>query len=154
MERDSGDNRFSHPRVYSFLADQLEYLNGFPIQSSGLEIPLISIIGPPDDFFSKHAARHHVIEGETKIIGSEASALGVYAYVVDSSIDVTISAGFSEEEMRSSSGNRELIAVTKFLSAMSTKKLTDQHRLVYWLSDSMNLVSFLTKGSSVPSIQN
>jgi len=114
---------------------------------------LLSIIGPPSNFYSKHSVSHHVIDKNNFIVASDASAFGIYAYSVRAPLDIEIAAGFSEAEMHLSSGHRELIAVSKFLSAMKGKKQNRDPWFIYWLTDSSNLVVFLTKGSSVVDVQ-
>jgi hypothetical protein len=60
----------------------------------------------------------------------------------------------NEEERRLSSGHRELIAVTKTLKYYeSTNATNSQTTNVYWLTDSQNMTTFLTKGSSKGPIQ-
>jgi lysophospholipid acyltransferase (LPLAT)-like uncharacterized protein len=60
----------------------------------------------------------------------------------------------NEEERRLSSGHRELIAVTKTLKYYeSTNATNSQATNVYWLTDSQNMTTFLTKGFSKGPIQ-
>ncbi len=60
---------------------------------------------------------------------------------------------FSEAEKRFSSGHRELLSVHKMVEHwVHTRQMFE--RQIYWMTDSMNVVSFLEKGSSKPHIQN
>jgi len=60
----------------------------------------------------------------------------------------------SEEERKLSSGHRELLAVTRTLEHYERSgTITTRATNVYWLTDSQNLVTFLTKGSGKMHIQ-
>jgi len=93
-----------------FLKEHLDTFNGFPIQPTALEIPLLSILGPPDKLFSKFNVRHHVVQGEKMVMASDASAFGVYAYSIESPIHIEISAVFTEAKMTTSSSFRGIIS--------------------------------------------
>ena len=60
---------------------------------------------------------------------------------------------FSVEEAEQSSGERELLAILRFLQHDLAQQTLFRANVV-WLTDSSNVVSFLTKGSPKPGIQS
>jgi DNA N-6-adenine-methyltransferase (Dam) len=58
------------------------------------------------------------------------------------------------EERRLSSGHRELLAITKTLQYYGSRGATNNMATnIYWLTDSQNMATFLTKGSGKSHIQ-
>ena len=61
---------------------------------------------------------------------------------------------FTEEESRMSSGHRELLTVRHALDKEAVFAVLEPgKRTILWLTDSANMVTFLTKGSTKPAIQ-
>jgi len=67
--------------------------------------------------------------------------------------DIKFMAGLTTEEMKLSSGHRELLAVLKTLVMVHSTPGKREPTNVYWITDSENLVSFLSKGSAKINIQ-
>ena len=129
------------------LVDSFPDFNGAPIRNESTAVPLTRylpnsdpdrcVYGPPPD----------------AIIASDASQHAVCSY------DVHGANGFFHQEVLSltesaySSGHRELLAVLSALQSETQASFSGTASSVYWLTDSQNLVTFLTKGSSKPAIQ-
>lgn len=78
---------------------------------------------------------------------SDASATRVVSYNLLDSKQEILNVLFNEEERGLSSGMRELLAVDKILNIWTdTRAICNKH--IYWCTDSTNVVSFLTKGST------
>ena len=129
------------------LVDSLTEFNGAPIRNEATAVPLSSFLdGMPDNRF---VYRPPLVA--PAVIASDASAHAICSY------DVQNAGGFFHQDVLSipeasySSGHRELLAVLSMLRSTSVTSILS--RSVYWLTDSENLVTFLTKGSSRPSIQ-
>ena len=131
------------------LVDSLSEFNGAPIRNEATAIPLSSFLdGLPDDRFVYQRSAD-----TPAVIASDASEHAICSY------DVQNAGGFFHQDILSiseasySSGHRELLAVLSTLrSSSSTASLSS--RSCYWLTDSENLVTFLTKGSSKLAIQS
>ena len=78
-------------------------------------------------------------------ICSDASDTHSYLYEMDKFTFVH-EFKFIKEESNASSGYRELLSVIKFIESYQKDKFTNQ-TVIYWLTDSQNLYSFLKKGS-------
>ena len=138
----------------SFLSTFPDY-NGHPISHSANAISLISLIGPPDNHFSSSFVPQHLPELPQDIFASDASNIAVCSYSIKSDQDFFFIGQLSIDQTTLSSGHRELLAVYLSLQARLRNKgpwssLTN----VFWLTDSQNLVTFLTKGSTKPAIQD
>ena len=128
------------------LADLLEALNGSPIRNEGTAIPLSSFLGQPDV-----RVVHGVISPHA-VIASDASNQASCSYDVRGAGGLFHQEMFTEEEAALSSGHRELLAVQHALQVMPLAGRTSALS-VFWLTDSQNLVTFLSKGSSRRHIQ-
>jgi hypothetical protein len=85
---------------------------------------------------------------------SDASASGYCAFTIDSSYPLFQQGVFTDDEMRTSSGMRELLAIRAFLLTFAGRIEDLQLRRIYWLTDSQNVTAFLSKGSPKPHINN
>lgn len=124
-----------------------------PIRSTSTEISVLSIIGPPSTFMKSSFVANHVRTGEEKIWASDASGYATCAYSIKGE-HLYFRGKLTDEERKLSSGHRELLAVTRTLEHYErTGTLSNNATSVYWLTDSQNMATFLTKGSGKPHIQ-
>ena len=128
--------------------------NGQPITHSSNSVSLISIIGPPDAFFTDSFVKIHTPTLPKEIFVSDASNIAVCSYSLGLKHPFFFIGQLSESETTTSSGQRELLAVKLALQAKldSSGPWSTQTNL-FWLTDSQNLVTFLTKGSTKFPIQ-
>jgi hypothetical protein len=137
----------------TFFAENCSSFDNSPIRSAATEISVLSIIGPPDNFIKKGFVANHARTDNEKIWASDASGYATCAYSIKGD-HLYFRGTLNEEERQLSSGHRELIAVTKTLKYYeSTNATNSQATNVYWLTDSQNMTTFLTKGSSKGPIQ-
>ena len=139
--------------LQSFLSTFPLY-NGNPIAHSCDSISLLSIIGPPNDYFSNSFVPQHIPELPSSIFASDASNVAVCSYSLSSHDQFFFVGKLTQDQALISSGHRELLAVLLSLQARANSTgpwpcLTN----VFWLTDSQNLVSFMNKGSTKPDIQ-
>jgi len=137
----------------SFIWRNLKFFHGYPAQSPATEVSVVSIIGPPEEFLSKLQIQGHRAIGTQCVWASDASAFGTFAYSIKSPVNLDSASNFSEKEMTLSSGLRELLAVVKALPVIIAAKSKEDPWHIYWLTDSTNLVAFLSKGSMKSHIQ-
>ena len=135
-----------------FFLQNLERFDETPIRSADKDISVISIIGPPSEFMKQGFVKNHVRTQEDEIWASDASGFATCAYSVESN-NLYYRGLLTEEEQRLSSGHRELLAVKHTLEFYRGKLSAYKPFNIYWLTDSENLVSFLTKGSGKSHIQ-
>ncbi len=128
--------------------------DGTSIRTANTAISVLSIIGPPSKFIKTKFIAKHNTEAEAKIWCGDASQNAVCAYSVTGSTNFFFKKMLSVEEAHKSSGQRELLTVKYTLESLRHKG-GHQHTssTIYWLSDSENLVVFLSKGSCRPEIQ-
>ncbi|XP_045028545.1 uncharacterized protein LOC116931312 [Daphnia magna] len=90
---------------------------------------------------------------EEKIWASDASGFATCAYSIKGE-KLYYRGLLNEDERRLSSGHRELLAVRKTLEYYQHTGATNNKATnIYWLTDSQNLTTFLTKGSGKRHIQ-
>jgi hypothetical protein len=136
-----------------FFAKNCCSFDNAPIRSAATEISVLSIIGPPGDFIKNGFVANHTRTNKENIWASDASGFATCAYSVKGD-HLYFRGELSEEEKQFSSGHRELLAVKKTLDFYERTNATNAHSTnVYWLTDSQNLATFLTKGSSKSPIQ-
>jgi hypothetical protein len=134
---------------------QLEKYEGYPIRTAGTAISVISIIGPPSEHMRTTVIPNHVKQCPSEVWAGDASNVAVCAYSVKSQKEVYFIGELSTEERLLSSGHRELLTVKYTLeSQLNTTGPCLTATTLYWLTDSTNLVSFLTKGSMKKPIQD
>ena len=96
---------------------------------------------------------NHVRTDEEKIWASDASGYATCAYSIKGD-HLYFRGTLSKDERMLSSGHRELLAVAKTLTYYEhTGKIKNKATNIYWLTDSQNMVIFLTKGSGKSHIQ-
>ena len=104
-----------------------------------------------NEFTAGRLLPHHRAPQQATIVASVASGHAVCAYVVSQTEgDHFFVRGLSQPERAISSGHRELLAVCYYLEEKADF-LAD--RFLYWLTDSENLITFLTKGTTKQPIQ-
>ena len=98
------------------------------------------------------------ISGEERdpptVIAGDASAVATCAFQVAKDSRYFNQATLTEEERGLSSGQRELLTVLRALQTDGKIFQSLKHKTILWLTDSMNLVSFLTKGTMKCHIQD
>ena len=111
-----------------------------------------SILGHSEDTQNKyiHGGVH-----DPAIIASDASNVAACAYDVSRANGLFVQTEFTEQQGQMSSGQRELLAVLSALRSGADKlrHSGSSSRTVFWLTDSANLIAFLTKGSTKKHIQ-
>jgi hypothetical protein len=137
-----------------FFVENVDRFDDTPIRSAAREISVLSIIGPPSNFLKTSYVTNHLRTNCEEIWASDSSGFATCAYSIKADKDVYYRGTFSDEEKGFSSGHRELLAVKKTLENYSSvwsdrKEATN----IYWITDSENLVHFLSKGSGKIHIQ-
>ena len=136
-----------------FFVDNCSEFDNSPIRSAATEISVLSIIGPPSSFMKSSFVANHVRTNEEKIWASDASGYATCAYSIKGD-HLYFRGILNEDERMLSSGHRELLAVAKTMEYYEqTGTFTTKATNIYWLTDSRNLVTFLTKGSGKRHIQ-
>ena len=131
-----------HARLeLQYFLDNIVEFNGKKIQTS--RSPL-HIIHPYEQVYFTEEEHFKINQNEMHIC-SDASDTHSYLYEMDKFTFVH-EFKFIEEESNASSGYRELLSVIKFIESYQKDKFTNQ-TVIYWLTDSQNLYSFLKKGS-------
>ena len=97
---------------------------------------------------------NHVKQGSQIIWSGDASDVAVCAYSCVDNLGYHFVGKLADHERKLSSGHRELLTVKYALSQRLTERgPLRENTTMYWLSDSENLVGFLTKGSRKQTIQ-
>jgi len=136
-----------------FFLDNMEQFDDTPIRTAATEVSVISIIGPPDNFIKTGFVANHVKSASCEIWASDASGFATCAYSIQGKPRYYRGL-LTDEERRYGSGHRELLAVRHSLEYYYSKcSFGGESCNVYWLTDSENLVRFLTKGSRKKHIQ-
>ena len=129
--------------------------DGQPIMHSANSISLISIIGPPEDFISESFVKIHTPSLPKEIFVSDASNVAVCSYSMNTIQPFFFIGQLIDWQTKVSSGHRELLAVEMALDAkLKSSGPWPAQTNIFWLTDSQNLVTFLTKGSTKPAIQD
>ena len=136
------------------LASVLPEFNGHAIKNESNAIRLNQFLGQSEELEGRNFYGEAIVN--PTIVASDASNVAACAYDVENANGLFVQAQFSTQEKALSSGHRELLAVLAALRAghRDLRHTGDSTKTVFWLTDSMNLVSFLTKGSSKPHIQS
>ncbi len=136
------------------LCRKLPGLNGHPIRSLHTAVALTTIFGKADSFIVGRAIPAHKKEDGTAIVAGDASATDVCSYTISSKEEFYHQSQLTAEEKTFSSGHRELVTVSRTLQTCGKKLARNGSGVtVYWVTDSTNLVAFLTKGSPKEAIQ-
>jgi hypothetical protein len=133
---------------------ELQAFDGYPIRTAATAVSVVSIIGPPSEHMRTTVISNHVKRLPSEIWAGDASNIAVCAYSVKSENEVYYIGKLSPGESLLSSGHRELLTVKYALeSQLQNNGPWSSSRTLYWLTDSTNLVAFLTKGSMKKPIQ-
>ena len=132
----------------------LSQFNGNPIAHTNKAMSLISLIGPPDKFFTAKILPTHVPDLPQEVFVSDASNVAVCSYSLSHADKFYFVGHLEEKHATMSSGYRELLAVKMALQAKEAQSGAWKERTnIFWLTDSENMVVFLTKGSAKAHIQ-
>ena len=135
-----------------FFAENCTEFDNTPIRPAATEISVLSIVGPPSSFMKSSFVANHVRTESEKVWASDASGYATCAYCIKG--DHLYFRGMLDAEERGlSSGHRELLAVTKTLQYYERSGATNKATKIYWVTDSQNMATFLTKGSGKRHIQ-
>jgi hypothetical protein len=125
-----------------------------PIRTTSTDISVVSIVGPPSDFLKHKVMPNHKVADHVEVWCGDASAVAVCAYSITSSQPFFFTAALSDFEAKQSSGYRELMTLKHAMSFLAEQRTeVHQQKTIYWMTDSENLVAFLTKGSMKTQIQ-
>ena len=149
LSRDARDNLRE-------LEGSLEEFNGYPIKNLGTAKRLDSFIASSDKTADKEApaallkmldtASRRTMAGDTSTIATCALEIGQESRFFTQNL-------LSKEERKLSSGQRELLTVLRPLQQEGGFFETLKNVTIVWLTDSTNLVSFLSKGTMKMAIQ-
>ena len=127
------------------LANCLSDYNGYAIRNDSNTKPLNDFIGASEE--TQGRSIYGTLPGEAHaVLASDASSVAACTYGIKNAGDFFVQA----EQSHKSSGHRELLAVLAALrTAGETISSKGGTNTVFWLTDSSNLVHFLTKGLSL-----
>jgi hypothetical protein len=124
------------------------------IRTSLTEISVLSIIGLPDQFLKTTFVSKHARTNTEEIWASDSSGFATCAYSIKSKKNLYYRGKLSIGQQKLSSGHRELLAVSQTLQHYYNAWSDEPEPTnLYWLTDSENLVRFLSKGSGKAYIQ-
>ena len=123
-----------------FLTNIVEF-NGRKIQTCKTPLHVIY----PNEKLYYTEVEHYNPNSEEMYICSDSSESHSFLYEMEK-FNFIHEFKFSEEESQSSSGYRELLSVIKFTELYKPMNVKS-NIVIYWLTDSQNLYSFLKKGS-------
>ncbi len=124
--------------------------NGFPIRTILTAVRIDSIL---DNAKASKGTVQAPTAGEVVRMVSDSSSFKAAVIFLDSKMERKLDFPFTEEEKSLSSGVRELLAVQKAVHLFRFEK-SMMNKLIYWFTDSTNVVSFLEKGSSRRHVQD
>jgi hypothetical protein len=137
-----------------YFLENTERFDRTPIRTMENQVSVISIIGKPSEFMKREFLPKHRVFGEAEIWAGDASAYAVCAYTIQANESTYFRGKLNDQEKQLSSGHRELLTVLRMLEFYQKTKGTKlSPTTVYWLTDSENLTTFLTKGSGKRKIQ-
>ena len=139
-------------RCVTELKDSLEDMNSQAIKNMANAVTLESVIGPAKQ---KEA---HPLFGEIRadrVVAGNASNKAVCSYAVRGLEEYFLQDMLSPAESKLSSGHRELLTVLRTLEKKKDifESLPAGDRSILWLTDSTNMVAFLSKCSTKKDIQ-
>ena len=142
------------PLARLFTRKMYKFLDGCPSWDG--PVPLSSDVRGEIVFWTDNIDRSNGCEIKhshafTKIVNSDASADGYGGFVVDRLGDIIARGSFTEQEIGTSSTNRELLAVRNVLVSLADKL---RHESVVWYSDNWNVARILEVGSSKDHLQD
>ena len=136
-----------------FFAEKMSIFDNTVIRTQSNEISVLSIIGPPGNFIKNSFVSNHLRTRNEEIWASDSSGFATCAYSIKAKQNLYYRGKLTPEEQSFSSGHRELLAVSQTLQNYSRAWKQDEPTNIYWLTDSENLVVFLSKGSGKSHIQ-
>ena len=137
-----------------FFVDNMARFDNTVIRTCCTEISVLSIIGPPSKFLKTGFVANHAETNNKEIWASDASGFATCAYSINAKKKLYYRGKLSAEQQKLSSGHRELLAVSHTLQNYYKEwENNSESTTLYWLTDSENLVKFLTKGSGKSQIQ-
>ncbi len=136
-------------REFQFLLDNLDSRNGSPIKSTLFEVKVESILDNP---VTNHPVLQNHVRGD-QIFVSDSSDFKTFVYELTQGGVTVLSSAFNREQREMSSGARELLALSFTLKQWKLMSSPVKKKIVYWVTDSENVVSFLKKGSRKEAIQ-
>lgn len=131
---------------WSFFIENIERLNGAPIRSMLNDVRMDELL--PSPLVKTDRIPRMDPDG---VMISDASGFKIAAYNLWDDTQEVVTLPLSVEERGLSSGLRELLAIEKTLEKW--RACGSLYKNVYWCTDSANVVSFLSKGSSRPNVQ-
>ena len=132
-----------------FFCDYARMHNGAPIQTSLTQMRLDNIILNP---IAKTVQVPTFGSSHDLIMVSDSSDFKAAVYNLHDGHSSAITFAFDVDEKTLSSGMRELLAVKKTLQVWRHDG-SIRNALIYWITDSSNVVAFLQKGSSKSHVQ-
>ena len=138
------------------MEEQLESFDGYPIKNLGTAKRLDSFVTASKETEGKEAPAQLLRIQETayKVVVGDASAVATCALEIGQAATFFTQNELSIEERKMSSGQRELLTVLRALQQEASYFKTLKNQTIIWLTDSTNLVSFLTKGTMKADIQD
>jgi len=131
---------------WTFFIENIERCNGEPIRSMLNDVRVDEILAEP---VVKTNRLPRIMQDEIMI--SDASGFKVASYNLCDESKEVLTFTLTDDERKLASGLRELLAIEKTLEKwMACGSL---FKNIYWCTDSANVVSFLSKGSSQPHVQ-
>ena len=140
------------------MQETLEQYNGYPIKNVATAKKLDHFIEASRETRGKEAPaqllRLQDVTKKCRTIAGDASAVATCAMEVgDKEAKYFTQSALTEEEKRQSSGQRELLTILRALQQDEEFFESLRNQTVIWITDSTNLVSFLTKGTMKMNIQ-
>jgi len=135
---------------WRFFLDSLEASNGMPIRSQMNDIRVDAILQNPT---TKMLSLPRAGTVSDDVWVSDASGFKVVAFNLCDREQHELSIMFTEEEAKMSSGFRELLAIQKTVQYWTENSSEAHKNHIFWCTDSTNVVSFLSKGSSKSHLQ-
>ena len=130
----------------TFIQD-MHFFNCSSIQSPANATPLRAILSNCDLRTDVHGW-NTISKDQKKIVAGDASDKAVCAYGVAGLPDLYLQAKLTDTESKYSSGHRELLTVKYALQKQADVFKALKSTTVLWLTDSTNMVAFLSKGST------
>lgn len=136
------------------LKNRVDNIDGYPIRTEATAISVVAIVGLPSEFIKTKVIPQHIKHNNVAIWCGDASAMAVCAYSCSGAEKFHFIGQLTKDERKTSSGQRELLTVKYALTKwLSEKSMTKETTTMYWLTDSENLFTFLTRGSRKLQIQ-
>ncbi len=132
-----------------FFLNNADRFNGFPIPNSLIEVRVDTYLVAPQ---TKKSTLLISAPIDTVIASDASASKAAVKWLQGNPKHISNVFQFSDSERRTSSGERELLAVHKLLQQCVVDRSLERTH-VLWVTDSENLVVFLEKGSGKKSIQ-